>query len=190
MSDIEISPFPEGLWSQPEVDASAITALEGLEPVKSIRTPARLDYTYTAGISQTRFLRGMAEGKLLGERCPKCQKVYVPSRGACPVDGVPTEETVELPSVGTVVSFCVVNVEFTGRGIEIPYASALIVPDGADLAVFGLIQEIPHDQVHMGMRVEAKWKDAADWETSFENIEWWRPNGEPDAPYESYQEHV
>ncbi len=101
MSDVEISPFPEGLWSQPEVDASALTALEGLEPVKSIRTPARLDYTYTAGISQTRFLRGMAEGKLLGERCPECQKVYVPPRGACPVDGVPTEE-VELPAVGTV----------------------------------------------------------------------------------------
>ncbi len=92
--------------------------------------------------------------------------------------------------MGTVVSFCVVNVEFTGRGIEIPYASALVVPDGADLALFGLIQEIPHDQVHMGMRVEAKWKDPADWETSFENIEWWRPNGEPDAAYESYQEHV
>ena len=169
MSDVEVSPFPEGLWSQPEVDASAIGAIADVEPVRSIRTPARLDYTYTAGISQTRFLRGMAEGKLLGERCPICTKVYVPSR---------------------VVSFCVVNVEFTGRGIDIPYASALVVPDGADLAVFGLIQEIPHDQVHMGMRVEAKWKDPADWETSFENIEWWRPNVEPDAAYESYQEHV
>jgi hypothetical protein len=42
----------------------------------------------------------------------------------------------------------------------------------------------------MGMRVEAKWKDPADWETSFENIEWWRPNGEPDADYESYKEFV
>jgi uncharacterized OB-fold protein len=83
-----------------------------------------------------------------------------------------------------------VNVEFTGRGIEIPYASALVVCDGADLALFGLIQEVPHDQVRMGMRVEAKWKDPADWETSFENIEYWRPNGEPDADYESYKEFV
>jgi uncharacterized OB-fold protein len=190
VSDVEVSPFPEGLWSQPGADTSAVGALADVEPVKSIRTPARLDYEYTAGISQTRFLHGMAEGKLLGERCPTCQKVYVPSRGACPVDGIPTEEVVELPSVGTVVSFCVVNVEFTGRGIEIPYASALVVPDGADLAVFGLIQEIPHDQVHMGMRVEAKWKAEEDWETSFENIEYWRPNGEPDADYETYKEHV
>jgi uncharacterized OB-fold protein len=190
VSDVEVSPFPEGLWTQPEVDASGISAISGVEPVKSIRAPARLDYTYTAGISQSRFLRGMAEGKLLGERCPTCGKVYVPSRGACPVDGIPTEEVVELPSMGTVTSFCIVNVEFTGRGIDIPYASALVVPDGADLAVFGLIQEIPHDQVRMGLRVEAKWKDPADWETSFENIEYWRPNGEPDADYASYKEHV
>ena len=40
------------------------------------------------------------------------------------------------------------------------------------------------------MRVEAMWKDPADWETTFENIEWCRPTGEPDAAYESYQEHV
>ncbi len=190
MSDPRVSTLPEGLWSQPAVDTSGIAALAEVEPVRSIRTPARLDYTYTAGISQTRFLRGMAEGKLLGERCPRCGKVYVPSRGACPTDGIPTEEIVELADRGTVVSFCIVNVEFTGRGIDIPYASALIVPDGADLAVFGLIQEIPHDQVRMGLRVEAKWKDPADWETSFENIEWWRPTGEPDADYESYKEHV
>ncbi len=42
----------------------------------------------------------------------------------------------------------------------------------------------------MGMRVEAVWKDAADWEPTLENIKWFRPTGEPDAPYESYQEHV
>jgi hypothetical protein len=106
------------------------------------------------------------------------------------VDGIPTEEIVELASVGTVTSFCIVNVEFTGRGIDIPYASALVLPDGADLALFGLIQEIPHDQVRMGMRVEAKWKDPDDWEASLENIEWWRPNGEPDADYETYKEHI
>ena len=120
MSDVAVSPFPDGLWSQPAVATSGIAAIDGVEPVKSIRTPARLDYTYTAGISQSRFLRGMAEGKLLGERCPMCGKVYVPPRGACPVDGIPTEEVVELPSVGTVVSFCVVNVEFYGPGHRDP----------------------------------------------------------------------
>ena len=56
---------------------------EDVEQVRSVRTPAALDYTYTAGVATTRFLKGIAEGKILGERAPG-GKVYVPSRGADP----------------------------------------------------------------------------------------------------------
>lgn len=184
------SELPAGLWSQPEVDTSAIDALRGVEPVRSIRTPAKLTYRYTPGRAQSRFLHAMAEGRVIGERCPVCEKVYVPSRGACPVDGVPTRDEVVLGDKATVVSFCVVNVEFTGRGFDIPYASALVLMDGADIPVFGLIQEMPHDEVRVGMRVEAKWKPEPEWTTSFENIEWWRPSGEPDVDLADVEAYV
>ena len=39
----------------------------------------------------SKFLRGLEQGKFIGQRCPKCKKVYVPSRGSCPTDGVPTD---------------------------------------------------------------------------------------------------
>lgn len=185
-----VSTLPEGLWSQPQVDVTGIPALAETEPVRSIRAPASLKYRYTPGLAQSRFLHAMAEGVILGERCPRCGKVYVPSRGACPVDGVPTADPVEVADRGTVISFCIVNVEFTGRGFDIPYASALVLLDGADIPVFGLIQEISHEDVHVGMRVEAHWKPREAWDTSFENIEWWRPTGEPDADPETYREHV
>lgn len=191
MTDVpSVSALPESLWSQPEVDTGAIAALAGVEPVRSIRTPASLTYRYTPGLSQSRFLNGMAEGRILGERCPKCGKVYVPSRGACPVDGVPTTESVEVADRGTVVSYCIVNVEFTGRGFDIPYASALVLPDGGDIPLFGLIQEMSHEDVHVGLRLEAKWKPREEWEPSLENIEWWRPSGETDADPETYRDIV
>ena len=164
--------------------------LEGVEMVRGIRTPARLDYTFTAGQATSRFLRGIARRKIYGERCGTCGKVILPPRGSCPIDGVPTSEQVELPDHGIITTYCVVNVKFSGSAMELPYVCATVLPDGGDMGLFGLIQEIPFDEIRMGMRVEAKWKDPADWETSFENIEWWRPNGEPDAAYESYQEHV
>ena len=75
-------------------------SLVGKELVRSVRTPARMDYLYTAGVATTRFLTGIAEGKILGERAPG-GKVYVPSRGADPQLGVPTTEQVELPHTGT-----------------------------------------------------------------------------------------
>ena len=46
------------------------------------------------------------------------------------------------------------------------------------------------DDVHMGMRVEAVWKPREEWDTSVGNIKYFRANGEPDAPFESYKEHI
>jgi uncharacterized protein len=158
--------------------------------VRSIRSPARLEYTFTAGQATSRFLRGIAQRRILGERCPVCAKVYVPPRGACPTDGVATVEQVELPHTGTVTTFCVVNLDFTGRGVDIPYVSATVLLDGADIGLFALISEVPYDQVHMGMRVEAVWVDDDDLGPTLEAIKWFRPTGEPDTPFESYQEHV
>lgn len=161
-----------------------------VEPVTSIETPISLDYRYTAGVASSRFLRALAEGKLLGQRCPKCTKVYIPPRGACPTCGVPTEEEVALADRGVVTTFCIVNVPFVGHAIEMPYVAASILLDGADIAFQHLIQEVPADQVRVGMRVEAAWKPKDEWGPTMENIRHFRPTSEPDAPPESYKVHI
>ena len=160
------------------------------EPVTGIVTPVELDYLYEASPEESAFFRGLAEGRLLGQRCPKCGKVYVPPRGACPVDGVPTKDEVELPDTGIVTTFCIVNVPFTGQKIQIPYVSAYVLLDGADIAFLHLIQEVPADEVRMGMRVKAVWKPREEWGTTVENIRHFKPTGEPDADFESYKAHL
>ena len=164
--------------------------LQGVEPVRSIRAPARLEYRYTAGQATTRFLRGIARKQILGERCGRCGKVILPPRGSCPSCGVPTSEQVELPDRGIVTTFCVVNVKFSGSAMELPYVCATVLPEGGDMGLFGMIQEVPFDQVRMGMRVEAVWVDDAELSHDLGSIKWWRPTGEPDADYDSYREHV
>lgn len=160
------------------------------EPVTMITTPIRLDYLHTAPESESRFLRATEEGRLIGQRCPVCGKVYVPPRGACPTDGVALGEVVELPDRGIVTTFCVVNVPFLGQKIEPPYVAAYVLLDGADIAFQHLILECPADEVRMGMRIEAVWKPPQDWGTTLENIDHFRPTGEPDAPFESFQQHL
>jgi uncharacterized OB-fold protein len=164
-------------------------SLRGVEPVRSVRTPAALDYEFTAGEATTRFLRGIKEKRIMGERA-EGGKVYVPSRGADPQLGVPTAEQVELPHVGTLTSFCVVNVAFYGQGMEIPYTSGLILLEGADLPLMHLIQECPVDEVRIGMRLEAVWVDDADLGYTLENIKYFRPNGEADVPVVQPQKGV
>ena len=164
----------------PEISLPA--SLQDVELVRSVRTPARLDYEFTAGDASSRFLRGITQKKIIGQRANDESRVYVPPRGADPELGAATPIEVEVAQVGTVTSFCVVNLQFYGSGMEIPYTSALILLDGADLSIMHLIQEIPADQVRIGMRVEAVWRDDADIEPTLESIKWFRPNGEPDDP--------
>ncbi len=158
--------------------------------VTVITTPIHLRYEHTASPEESRYLRGLAEGRLLGQRCPACGKVYLPPRGACPTDGVPTTDEVELLDRGTVTTFCVVNLAFAGQRIPPPYVSAYVLIDGADIPIMHLILGCPAEAVHMGMRVEAVWRPRAEWGYTPQNIDHFRPTGEPDAPYESYGHHL
>ncbi len=159
------------------------------ERVYGITTPIRLEYTYTPGRAPSRFLREVANGRIIGQRCPQCNKVYVPPRGCCPTCGVATEEEVELAHTGTVTTFCVVNLPFY-QAIKPPYVCASILLDGANIALFHLIQEIPSEEVRMGMRVEAVWVEPDEMGPTMESIKYFRPTGEPDAEYDSYKEYL
>ncbi|MFE7596123.1 Zn-ribbon domain-containing OB-fold protein [Streptomyces sp. NPDC057494] len=152
------------------------------EPVTGIVAPARLDYTYSPGRAQTRYLQGLGERRTIGERCPSCAKVYVPPRGACPTCGVATTDRVEVGPRGTVTTFCIVNIKAKNLDIEVPYVYAHIALDGAGLALHGRIGGIPYDEVRMGLRVEPVWSEDGRFPDHF------RPTGEPDADYDTYKE--
>ncbi len=160
------------------------------EPVTMMEATTRLDYVFTAGVAQSKNLLGLEQGKFIGQRCPKCKKVYMPSRGSCPTDGVPTDEIVELPNTGTVTTYCIVNVPFAGQSIEIPYICGQILLDGANLSFMGLLQEIAVDEVRMGLRVEAVWVPPEELGPTMASVKYFRPTGEPDAEYETYKEYL
>jgi uncharacterized OB-fold protein len=180
-------------WFEPAGDSvsdgSASMEFDAPE-ITGIVSPVNLAYDYAASPEESKFFRGLAEGKLFGQRCPKCQKVYIPPRGACPVDGVPTTDEVELPDRGTVTTFCIVNVPFAGQRVTPPYVAASVLIDGADIPLQHLILGCPAAEVRMGMRVAAVWRPPEQWGPTPQNIDHFAPTGEPDAPYESYAHHL
>ena len=143
--------------------------------------PVRLHYLHTASPGETAYLRGLAQRRLLGQRCGVCGQVYVPPRGTCPADGVPTSQEVELPESGTVTTFCIVNVGYPGQkaqGFTPPYVAAAVLLDGADIAFQHLVLGCDPGEVRMGMRVRAVWGE--------DGVSHFTPTGEPDALYETY----
>lgn len=176
---------------EPATD-SGPTGVEALgsNPVTGVIVPVSLDYLYAASPEESAFYRGLNEGRIVGQRCPTCQKVYVPPRSACPADGTPTAEEVEVSQTGTITTFCIVNVPFLGQKITPPYVSAYVLLDGADIAVLHLILGVPAEEVRMGMRVKAVWKPQEEWTYSLENIDHFEPTGDPDADYDTYKHHL
>jgi uncharacterized OB-fold protein len=189
ITDIECFELDNPVGREAAAGAQPAGQDEG-DPITQIVTPVRLDFTIRPGRAMTRYLGAIAEGRLVGQRCPACKKVYIPPRGSCPTCAVPTEEEVELAQRGTVTSFCIVRVPYPGQQIKPPYVSASILLDGADIPFYHLIQEMPAEDVRMGLRVEAVWAPPEERGPTAESIRHFRPTGEPDAPYDSYKDHL
>lgn len=160
------------------------------DPVTMIVTPVSLTIQHTASHEESAYLRAIAEGKLLGARTGETGKVYFPPHGADPATGLPTTEFVELPDKGTVTTFAIINIPFQGQRIKPPYVAAYVLLDGADIPFLHLVADVDAHEVRMGMRVEAVWRPREEWGFGIDNIEYFRPTGEPDAEYDTYKHHL
>lgn len=162
-----------------------------IEPVGVVDHPIRLEYQYTPGEAQSRFLRGVAEGRIIGHRCPSCDKVYVPARGVCPMCGEQfLDEHVEVAHTGTLVTYSVTNVPSANIDLELPYVGAEVLLDGADTTTSFLMRGVKPDEVRLGMRVELHWKPEDEWEITMANISHVEPIDEPDVDYDKIKEYA
>lgn len=155
------------------------------EPVKYVTKSLYLPYHYVAGDYKATYLRALAEKRILGSRCSKTGKVFVPPLMSSAESFAPCDELVEVADRGVITTFCIVNIPVSGRMLEIPYVAASVALDGADISIFALIQEVRVEDVRMGMRVEAVWKADGERRGDYEDIVHFRPTGEPDAPLSS-----
>jgi uncharacterized protein len=160
------------------------------DPVTMLVVPTWIEIQHTASLPESTFLRALEKGKLLGARTGKTGKVYFPPKEADPATGIELDEYVELPDKGTVTTFAVINIPFAGQRIKPPYVAAYVLLDGADIAFLHLVTEIDAADVRMGMRVEAVWKPQEEWGLGIDNIDYFRPTGEPDADYDTYKHHL
>ncbi|MEA2201413.1 MAG: uncharacterized protein QOI89_2009 [Solirubrobacteraceae bacterium] len=118
-------------------------------------------YQHIADAVSATFLRTLRdEGRLLGIRCPRCERVLAPPRPLCDIDFCATEGWVELGTQGTLEMFTIVSVPVAGAP-EPPYVLAYVRLDGADTPLPGLLEGIELDSVdaamaslHSGMRID------------------------------------
>jgi uncharacterized OB-fold protein len=162
------------------------------EPVEMMEYFASITYRNPVSPSVERVVAATAEGRILGQRCPECGRIYTGGRGYCPLDAVAlgTEHEVDLPHRGVVTNYTIVTpVQYPGQTETEPFARAMVLLDGTDVVLgYQPLVETPMDDVRIGMRVAAVFSPPQEGRDHgggmggvFGSLDGWMPTGEPDV---------
>jgi len=116
-----------------------------------------LPYQYYAGAAGSKFIVSLRDDRqILGVRCERCNKTFVPPRQTCERCFAPlTDNWVKVGPAGAVTGFTVVRYAEPYQPKEPPYVLALIQLDGADTPIAHILECGGVDNAKVGMRVRA-----------------------------------
>jgi uncharacterized OB-fold protein len=162
-----------------------------------------LTYSEDLPPNTVRFANALVAGRILGQKCSACGRVFCPPKGYCPLDVVilGSADDVAVSDHGVVTGFTIIApVNYYGQTKTEPFVYASVLLDGASGTLAGQdISGIPADKVHAGLRVRAVWKPPEERTTEGNTargagvsgcITSFEPSGEPDADPEHYREHI
>jgi len=131
---------------------------------RTTKNDVTLPYRWALGKAWTIFFDGLKEEKILGTKCNKCGKVFVPGTQFCPVCLNDMKEWVEVGQKGTITSWSLVCNTFHGQVKEPPYIQALIRLDGSDNDFIHFIDGVDlsdikkvRNKLRIGKKVKAVW---------------------------------
>lgn len=155
--------------------STATDKLEGLD-VWIYHGQIYIPNTYSAGAVGSRFLIALRDKKrIMGTRCPTCNRVYVPARSICKDCYGQLDELVEVSDKGTLLTYTVCNQPNPVQPVESPVVYGIIQLDGADTGFVHMLGEIDPEQIRIGMRVQAVFKEER--EASILDIKYFKPLG-------------
>ncbi|AEB95903.1 MAG: Zn-ribbon domain-containing OB-fold protein [Metallosphaera sp.] len=99
-------------------------------------------YVYTLGMDGEEFLLGLKKGKILGRKCPKCGRVYVPPRMYCEDCFRQNDSYVEV-SEPYLDSFTVIYYDDEGNKLESPLVIGLVRFRNAKGGLLAIVDGVP-----------------------------------------------
>ncbi len=126
----------------------------------SFTAPLLLSYQYsrTVGNTLARFFTSLRDGRIEGTRGAD-GRVYVPPAEFDPLTGAPCTEWVQVGEQGTVMSWAWQSEPQPDQPLAHPFAWALILLDGADVAMLHAVDAGTAAAIATGSRVKVRWAD-------------------------------
>lgn len=112
------------------------------EELRTVVEKWDITYRHAAGPIVSEFMRCLQEeGRIVGRRCPQCDRVLVPPRGFCDRCFTDTSEWIAVGSRGVIETFTIVYQSFVGLP-NAPYCIAYARLDGADTAILNYVRGV------------------------------------------------
>ncbi len=144
--------------------------------VLSVLYHPKAKYAWTTGVAVGRFFLELKAGKIIGSRCNHCRRVVVPPRIFCEWCFRGTNEWAHLADTGIVNTYSVSYISTDTTRLKTPIIPAVIEIDGTTHAGFlHLIGEADPEDVRIGMRVKAVWREPSKRIGSITDIKYFAP---------------
>jgi len=129
-------------------------------------------FNWATGFLMQKFIKELANKKILAAKCPGCGYTYVPPRARCGKCHAKIEEKnlINLSGKGKLLSYTTAHVKLDGEGnfqdLEKPVIIGAIKLDNADSTIFMPVEGIkPRDLVE-GLKVKVQWQQETKGELS------------------------
>ena len=132
--------------------------------------------TYSAGAVGSRFLIELRDNKkIMGTRCPTCNRVYVPARSVCKDCFGELSEWVEVSQKGTLLTYTVAYQPNPIHPVSTPIVYGIVQLDGADTGFVHMLGEVDPGQLKVGTKVKAVFKSKKERVASILDIKYFKP---------------
>jgi uncharacterized OB-fold protein len=126
--------------------------------------PFLANFSWSTGFLMEKFIKELANRRILAAKCPECGYSYVPPRSRCGKCYAKIEEKnmVNLSGKGTLVSYTTAYVKLDGNGnfedLKKPEIIGAIKLDKADSTIFMPLEGIKPRDLVKGLKVKVQWR--------------------------------
>ena len=122
----------------------------------------RADFNFWVGRYLDKFFDNLENKKLVGNKCPKCDDVFVPPRKICGKCNmvIPLEENwVDLPDTGTLLNYTMTPYRVNDRTHRKTkdLLLGMVQIDGSNTSIVYRLLNLDPSDVNIGMKVKLEW---------------------------------
>ena len=125
----------------------------------------KAEFAFWVGRYMDKFYDAFENKKIIGNKCPKCEDVFVPPRkicGKCNITIPFDQNWVDIPETGVLKNFTITYYKINDRAsrkVKKPQIIGMVQLNGSTTSIIYRLLNIAPEDVSIGMKVKVEWEE-------------------------------